>query len=144
MTGTVHRGSCNCGAVRLEIEGPLGAFGFCHCNTCRKASGTAFTANASVKRAHVRFAGGEAAIARYESSPGTFRCFCSHCGSPVYKEKADKPGIIRIRLGILDTPVGAKPKAHAFWGERADWYDDPGIMPTYEEWAPVLKDEAEK
>ncbi|WP_421862121.1 GFA family protein [Parvibaculum sp.] len=144
MSETTHRGSCNCGAVRIEIEGPLGVFGFCHCTTCRKASGTAFTANSSVGRERVRFLDGEAAIARYESSPGTFRCFCSKCGSPVYKESAAKPGIIRIRLGILDTPVGAKPKAHAFWGERADWYDDPGSMPVYETWAPVLKDEVEE
>ena len=51
----------------------------------------------------------------------------------------DTPGVIRIRLGILDTDVGAKPQAHAFWGEKADWYDNPGDMPVYETWAPVLK-----
>ncbi|MEQ8827149.1 MAG: GFA family protein, partial [Parvibaculum sp.] len=66
MNDVTHRGSCNCGAVRFEIEGELGPFGFCHCRTCRKASGTAFTANASVKRAQVRFLGGEDAIRRYE------------------------------------------------------------------------------
>ncbi len=62
MSEVTHRGSCNCGAVRFEIEGKLGPFGFCHCRTCRKASGTAFTANASVKREQVRFLGGEDAI----------------------------------------------------------------------------------
>jgi hypothetical protein len=138
MSGVTHRGSCNCGAVRFEIEGELGPFGFCHCRTCRKASGTAFTANASVKREQVRFLGGEDAIRRYESSPGVFRCFCGTCGSPIYKEQPDLPGTIRIRLGTLDTDVGAKPLAHAFWGEKADWYDLKGEMPVYETWAAEL------
>ena len=138
MSEVTHRGSCNCGAVRFEIEGKLGPFGFCHCRTCRKASGTAFTANASVKREQVRFLGGEDAIRRYESSPGVFRCFCGTCGSPIYKDQPALPGTIRIRLGTLDTDVGAKPLAHAFWGEKADWYDLKGEMPVYETWAPVL------
>ena len=138
-SGDVHRGSCLCGNIRFEIEGKLGPFGFCHCITCRKASGTAFTANSSVQRADVRFLSGEETIRRFSSSPGKYRCFCPNCGSPVYKEADDTPGVIRIRLGILDTDVGAKPLAHAFWGEKADWYDDPGGMPVHEAWAPVLK-----
>ena len=138
MGEVTHRGSCTCGAVRFEIEGTLGPFGFCHCRTCRKASGTAFTANASVKRENVRFLNGEDTIRRYESSPGVFRCFCGTCGSPIYKESAEAPGTIRIRLGTLDTDVGAKPLAHAFWDEKADWYDLKGDMPVYETWAPEL------
>jgi hypothetical protein len=139
MSEAIHRGSCLCGTIRFEIEAPLGPFGFCHCNTCRKASGTAFTANVSVPRDKLRFLSGEETIRRYESSPGKFRCFCPNCGSPIYKEMADQPGMIRIRLGILDTPVGDKPRAHAFWSERADWYDLKGDMPVFDGWAPVLK-----
>jgi hypothetical protein len=123
-----------CGSIRFEIEAPLGPFGFCHCNTCRKASGTAFTANSSVPRDKVRFLNGEGTIRRYESSPGTFRCFCSNCGSPVYKESPSKPGVIRIRLGLLDTPVGDKPRSHTFWSEKADWYELKGDMPAYDTW----------
>ena len=134
MADVLYRGSCMCGSIRFEIEAPLGPFGFCHCNTCRKASGTAFTANSSVPRDKVRFLNGEGTIRRYESSPGTFRCFCSNCGSPVYKESPSKPGVIRIRLGLLDTPVGDKPRAHPFWSEKADWYELKGDMPAYDTW----------
>lgn len=134
MADVLYRGSCMCGSIRFEIEAPLGPFGFCHCNTCRKASGTAFTANSSVPRDKVRFLNGEGTIRRYESSPGTFRCFCSNCGSPVYKESPSKPGVIRIRLGLLDTPVGDKPRAHTFWSEKADWYELKGDMPAYDTW----------
>lgn len=138
MSEALHRGSCMCGTIRFEIEAPLGPFGFCHCNTCRKASGTAFTANVSVPRDKLRFLSGEETIRRYESSPGKFRCFCPNCGSPIYKEAAELPGMVRIRLGILDTPVGDKPRAHAFWSERADWYDIQGDMPVFDTWPAVL------
>jgi len=31
-----HAGSCLCGAVRFEIDGPLVRSGYCHCRSCRK------------------------------------------------------------------------------------------------------------
>jgi hypothetical protein len=36
-------GSCLCGAVRYEATGPAGPMVHCHCRTCRKAHGTAFS-----------------------------------------------------------------------------------------------------
>ena len=43
-------GSCLCGAIRYEIDGPLGAAGHCHCTMCRKAHGAAFGTYSRVKR----------------------------------------------------------------------------------------------
>ena len=36
-------GSCLCGQVRYEVEGELGGFVHCHCQTCRKAHGSAIS-----------------------------------------------------------------------------------------------------
>ena len=33
------RGSCLCGAVRLEIAGTPRSLSYCHCSRCRKAEG---------------------------------------------------------------------------------------------------------
>jgi hypothetical protein len=46
----MHEGSCLCGRVRYEVTGDIGDFGYCHCTSCRKASGTAHAANAPVQR----------------------------------------------------------------------------------------------
>ena len=35
------RGSCLCGEVAFEVEGPFDSFLNCHCSRCRKATGTA-------------------------------------------------------------------------------------------------------
>ena len=37
-------GSCLCGGVRFEVDRVVGPFELCHCNRCRKVSGSAFTA----------------------------------------------------------------------------------------------------
>ena len=38
------RGSCICGEVAFEVEGPFDLFLNCHCSRCRKATGTAHSA----------------------------------------------------------------------------------------------------
>ncbi len=40
----VLTGSCLCGAVAFEVDGPIAGIGQCHCSLCRKVSGTASNA----------------------------------------------------------------------------------------------------
>lgn len=46
----MHEGSCLCKKIRYEISQELGDFGYCHCVSCRKASGSGHAANAPVRR----------------------------------------------------------------------------------------------
>lgn len=39
-------GSCLCGAVAFKVRLPFHEFVNCHCSRCRKASGSAYAANA--------------------------------------------------------------------------------------------------
>jgi hypothetical protein len=133
----VLEGSCLCGAVRYAIRGALGPIVCCHCDQCRKASGSAYAMNASVPAASFSFASGEALVARFESSPGTFRCFCSRCGSPVAKLEAGRPDEVRIRLGTLDGDPGARPIGRIFvasapWTVPADGLPRAEGAPTAE------------
>ena len=104
-------GSCLCGSVRFRIDGELGPAGYCHCSQCRKASGSAFAANAPVRRKYHSFTRGEGSIREFESSPGKFRAFCCHCGSPLYSRLDAEPetlrirGPVRIEQGLNDTTV---------------------------------------
>jgi hypothetical protein len=77
-------GQCLCGAVRFEIDGPLGDVRLCYCTNCRRASGSAFSANARVPIGKYRLLSGQELVSEYESSPGVFRAFCSRCGAPVH------------------------------------------------------------
>ena len=133
---TMHRGSCLCGGVAYEIDGELGDFGYCHCRSCRKASGSAFGANAGIDRAAFRLVRGAELIREFESSPGKLRVFCSTCGSPLYAHLTKSPGVIRLRLGSLDTPFAKRARAHTFVSHQADWEEIGADIPQCAEWAP--------
>ena len=112
------RGSCLCGGVAYEVDGPLGGIARCHCRECRKASGAEFATNAGVPREALRFTRGEDLLRSHESSPGQERVFCGRCGSPILKRRGDRPGELRIRLGCLDSPVTDEPKIRVFTAEK--------------------------
>ena len=132
----MHEGSCLCGGITYRIDGELSDFGYCHCRSCRKASGTAYAANSGVDRANVSLSDSRSYLREYESSPGMIRTFCSNCGSPIFAYRTVSPGIIRIRLGTLDTPIDKRAKAHTFVSHKASWDNIEGELPQFDEWPP--------
>jgi predicted N-acetyltransferase YhbS len=133
-------GRCLCAAVRFEITGRLGPAIYCHCSQCRRASGSAFAANASVRARYLRFASGRDAIREFESTPGKFRAFCSRCGSPVYSRLASDPETFRIRLGTLDGDPGRRPLSHFWVGSKAAWHAITDALPQFTGDAPAAAD----
>jgi hypothetical protein len=129
----MHKGSCLCGAVAYEVDGPLGDITYCHCSRCRKAGGAAFAAVSAVNTADFRIVKGQDALKTYRTDGGVERIFCSHCGSPLITKRATQPEIVRLRIGSLDTPVGKKVATHIFVGSKADWDDILDAAPQHME-----------
>lgn len=126
------RGSCLCGGVRYEAAGPLGEIARCHCRQCRKASGAEFATNASVPAAGFRVVEGAALLGSWESSPGAQRCFCTRCGSQLFKRNAAHPDMVRLRLGALDDELEGCP-AYRIWVSSApSWSAITDDLPRYE------------
>lgn len=128
---TVIEGRCLCGGIRFRIIGKLGPVGICHCRECRKASGSAFAANAPVRMKYFELTAGADLVSEYESSPGKFRAFCSRCGSPVYSRRTGESDIRRIRLGSLDSDPQRRPLVHVWVDEKAPWYEIRDDLPRY-------------
>jgi hypothetical protein len=105
--GHMVQGHCLCGKVRFEVSGHLGSTRLCYCELCRRANGSAFSANVRVPASSYKLLSGAELIREYESSPGAFRAFCSSCGSPVYARVIGDPDYTRVRLGTLDTDANA-------------------------------------
>lgn len=72
------RGSCLCGGVRFEIARAVGPFELCHCNRCRKASGSAFVPWLGALREDFSLLQGEELIRRYEAPPPRQASSLSH------------------------------------------------------------------
>jgi hypothetical protein len=127
----VIRGSCLCGRVQYEIAKPLRIIEHCHCSMCRKSHGAAFASDGLVMRSDFRWSRGEDELARYESSPGTYRCFCRVCGSRLAMEPGDLPQALVVYLGTLDDDPGGRPGAHIFVDDRAAWYEITDSLPRF-------------
>lgn len=132
----MFKGSCLCGGVRFRLSAEPGAFGYCHCRSCRKASGTAFSANAPVDRHHFHLLEGRELLREFESSPGKFRVFCSHCGSPIYAYLKISADVLRVRLGALDTPLHGQAQVHTWVSDKAAWEHIADELPRFDTWVP--------
>ena len=126
------RATCLCAGIQIEITGRLGPVVYCHCSRCRKASGTAFGANADVRRKYWAWVSGEELVREFESSPGVFRAFCQKCGSPIYSRREATPHSLRLRLGLLDQDPGRRSLAHFWVGSGAGWFQISDDLPQFE------------
>ena len=115
------KGSCLCGGVHYEAQGPIMWMARCHCTQCRKASGAEFATNGSVKAATFRVTQGEDLLASFEWQSGAARFFCQRCGSPLFKRDAKHPDQVRLRLGCLDTDIDERPLVHVFVSDKQAW-----------------------
>ena len=103
-------------------EGPIGPVGHCHCPTCRKAHGAAFSTVGRVRRAGFEWTSGELLLSSYESSPGKDRFFCSRCGSQLVAAWRDEDEVI-LRVGCIDTEEIVEPVAHVWTEKKAAWFN---------------------
>ncbi|HEY2050490.1 MAG TPA: GFA family protein [Caulobacteraceae bacterium] len=115
-------GSCLCGAVAYQADAEATGIIHCHCQSCRKAHGSAFSSIAAVPREAFRWTRGEDRLTAYESSPGKLRHFCRTCGSQIVAERLDSAQVM-LRLGCLDTPLQADRQWHIWRSDASSWYD---------------------
>lgn len=131
-------GSCLCGLVTYEVAEPLENFIHCHCSMCRKAHGTPF--GSYLRSKQVAFKSGQDRIARYESSPGFFRCFCDQCGS-VLPEEVDGAEYNFVPAGGLEGGVSARPEKHIFVTSKAGWYQITDALPQMDEYDSIATEQ---
>ena len=118
-TSTVLSGSCLCGAVAFEVDGPITGIGQCHCSLCRKVSGTASNAVFIVGNRRFRWTRGEAQRQRYmlRNDWGTTRC--TTCGSPLPESHDGKR--VWVPAGLMDVPLRTTVQMHIHVASKADW-----------------------
>lgn len=129
------RGSCLCGAVRFEIDRAAGPFEICHCNRCRKMSGSAGLPAIGVLSADYRMTAGKEFISSYSAPilyqpPAYHSTFCSKCGSPVPPPEPEGERL-EIPAGLLDDDPGIRPDKHIFVEFTPPWSKISDDLPQY-------------
>jgi len=125
---TPHTGRCMCGAVSFSAEQVPDRFGICHCEMCRRWTGSALL-GVAVPTDRVTWHGREH-VATFQSSEWAERAWCTRCGTGLYYRVTEQNpwfGSVEIPLGLFDDPdrfsleheiyIDIKPSSFAFAGE---------------------------
>lgn len=65
-------------------------------------------------------------LAVYNSSPGVHRFFCGRCSAAVFYAVDDRPELVDVAVGLLDSPDGARAESVISWafGGNMVWRQD--------------------
>lgn len=130
-------GSCLCGSVAYEINGEPLQFNHCHCERCRKASGTGHATNIIMRPKSVRWIAGEDLLKRYKvpEAKRFSTVFCGNCGSLMPRVAPDN-SIAVVPAGTLDNDPGIRPERRIFQGSRVDWSCEANDVPGFDTYPP--------
>lgn len=113
---------CLCGAVTFVCDS-LGSAGYCHCEDCRRCTGSAFNVSVRCPTAEFRITSGD--LGRFTKVGGSgfelTRSFCRSCGSPIFTSSPLDPSVIYIKAGALDDPDAVKPTLEAWVRSKVAW-----------------------
>jgi hypothetical protein len=134
--GVAH-GSCLCGEVAYEIDGPALRMYFCHCSRCRLGRSAAHGANVFYKADGFRWLRGVDRVQDYALPGAQYfgTAFCQRCGSEVPRVSTER-NLASVPAGSLDSDPGIVPNAHIYVDSRAPWFDITGDVPQFAEMPP--------
>ena len=107
----------------------------CHCNDCKRYTGSGFSANIFVPKANLVWTSGTPKLYLTNSNRGfkTRRQFCGDCGTPFTSQAEDEPDAIVIKSGTLDDEHRAAcgELAQEIFSDQKDaWVDSIGKVAT--------------
>ena len=110
-----------CGAVRFVAEGVPEEYGACHCEMCRRWTGSALL-GVTVPEANVSWQGGEN-ITVIQSSSWAERAFCKLCGSGVWfrvTQEGEFAGALEMPIGLFDEVDGFRMTSEIYIDHKPD------------------------
>lgn len=134
MTEKTLTGSCLCGAVHYTAVGEPERFYHCHCQRCRKVTGSAHASNLFMTGS-LNWDQGEEFI-RHFKLPEAERFgnhFCEKCGSRV-PVAVPANNFVMIPAGSLNDDPTLKPMARIFQSSKAEWSCSDSDLPVFEEY----------
>lgn len=119
---TKFTGKCLCGAVHFNVTAAPVVVAQCHCEECRRLSGTGHSIGAMFPRAGVVIEGAFAEHS-YQGALGATvtKGFCSSCGSPIFGRNTRAPDHITLPLGAFDDAAELAVQVVIFERDRPHW-----------------------
>ena len=136
MTG--YTGSCLCGAVRYQIDGEPMRTAQCHCDDCRRATGSAFATNVFVNSDCLTVIQGITKSFEHTADSGNTMTkeFCSVCGSQIFGHSSGRPGVKTIKVGTIDEIGSIRPEVEVFTSKALPFTQHPDFTKKFDKGLP--------
>jgi hypothetical protein len=123
-----RKASCCCGACSVEVHGEPALNAICHCNNCKRRSGSAFGWSAYFADAAVTARAGDFGLYEIAGTNLQRRWFCAACGTTLLWKADGWPSRTGIAGGCFtetplpDPTVTVSNDGRCAWlGLPADW-----------------------
>ena len=120
----VRRATCCCGQTSIETFGDPVFQGVCHCDNCKRRSGSALGISAYFEDDQIRKLAGATRTYRIESDDIQERQFCTNCGTTLYWTNTAIPGRVGVAGGCFIDPL-PEPGYSASHHSRLEWVEIP-------------------
>ena len=135
-----YTGKCLCGQITYTAIGSPIVVAQCHCDECRRLSGTGHTVGAMFTSEVVSVSGklSEFSYTSDNDSQVT-KVFCANCGSPIYGTNTRMPDHLTLSLGTMDDAIGLDIEVVIFERDRPHWDrlgEDIVCFATQPDWKP--------
>lgn len=98
--------TCCCGKCSIEVEGEPIQNAICHCNNCKKRTGSAFGWSAYFADRQVLQKAGDLRVYEISGEKQQQRWLCPNCGSTLFWKLARLPSVTGIAGGCFaDNPL---------------------------------------
>ena len=129
----IATGSCTCQSVQYSVKEELKSIVNCHCNTCKKMTGSAFSVVTLIQEQNLEITKGQDKIATYSISENATKHFCSVCGSPIYNEHKAYPGHCLLPAGTLNDPSVITPAMNIFCESMLSWVKNISELKSFDQ-----------
>ncbi|KAL5355521.1 Mss4-like protein [Aspergillus floccosus] len=108
MADQTLTGACLCRNITYRIDLPASEptpkVILCHCTSCKRYTGSGFSANIAVPVSALTYTTGtpKVYLDASDRGPQVRREFCGDCGAPLSSQMGDVPHIIIMKSGTLD------------------------------------------
>jgi hypothetical protein len=117
----VRTAACCCGACAITVRDEPRVHGICHCDNCRRRTGSAFGWSAYFADDQVLEQRGDFAEHRIAGANPQIRRFCRACGTTLFWTASVFPGMVGVAGGcFVETPL-PEPAVTVTDGKRCRW-----------------------
>ncbi len=134
MENSKISGSCLCGEISYQFDGPVKVFQYCHCSRCQKFTGSAHASNIIINPAQFQWLCGETSIGRFELPDAKHfaTSFCKKCGSSLPWLTQSGKAVV-VPAGTLNDDPKIRPVHNIYFADKAPWHKEVDDLTKYEE-----------